>query len=51
MLRTYIGEHRFNRRSNKGVVKPEDEVVTVPVPALIDLEVFEAVQMRLKANN
>ncbi|ODT30758.1 MAG: hypothetical protein ABS35_06195 [Kaistia sp. SCN 65-12] len=30
--RTYIGEHRFNRRSKKGEVKPEEEIVTVPVP-------------------
>ncbi|WP_197673714.1 recombinase family protein [Stappia sp. ES.058] len=49
--RTYMGEHRFNRRSNKGVVKPEEEIVTVPVPPLIDLETFEAVQNRLKVNN
>ncbi len=49
--RTYIGEHRFNRRSKKGEVKPEEEVVTVAVPPLIDLEMFEAVQNRLKVNN
>ena len=49
--RTYIGEHRFNRRSKKGEVKPEDEVVTVAVPPLIDLEIFEAVQTRLQVNN
>jgi len=28
-----------------------DEVVTVPVPPLIDVEIFEAVQNRLKVNN
>jgi site-specific DNA recombinase len=49
--RTYIGEHRFNRRSKKGEVKPEEEVVTVAVPPLIDLETFEAVQKRLQVNN
>ena len=49
--RTYMGEHRFNRRSNKGVVKPEEEIVAVPVPPLIDLEIFEAVQRRLQVNN
>ncbi|SCM77621.1 hypothetical protein KL86PLE_41426 [uncultured Pleomorphomonas sp.] len=49
--RTYIGEHRFNRRSNKSEVKPEEEVVTVAVPPLIDLETFEAVQRRLQVNN
>jgi len=35
--RTCIGEHRFNRRSKKGEVKPEEEIVTVAVPPLIDL--------------
>ncbi len=45
--RTYIGEHRFNRRSNKSEVKPEEEVVTVALPPLLDLETFEAVQRRL----
>ncbi len=49
--RTYIGEHQFNKRSKKGEVKPEKEVVTVPVPPLIDRETFDAVQSRLKANN
>ncbi|WP_321363866.1 recombinase family protein [uncultured Celeribacter sp.] len=49
--RTYIGEHQFNKRSKKGEVKPEKEVVTVPVPPLIDRETFDAVQARLKANN
>ena len=49
--RTYIGEHRFNRRSNKGEVKPEDEVITVQVPALIERETFDAVQKLLQARN
>ncbi|WP_255613688.1 recombinase family protein [Pseudogemmobacter faecipullorum] len=49
--RTYIGEHRFNRRSNKGVVKPEDEVVTVEVPAIIERDTFDAVQKLLQARN
>ena len=49
--RTYIGEHQFNRRSKKGEVKPEDEVVIVAVPPLIDQEIFEVVQRRLKAHN
>ena len=43
--RTYIGEHRFNRRSKKGEVKPEEEVVTVAVPPLIDLEIFEEAKL------
>jgi site-specific DNA recombinase len=49
--RTYIGEHRFNRRSNKGEVKPEDEVITVQVPALVERETFDAVQKLLQARN
>ena len=48
---TYIGEHRFNRRANKVVVKPEEEVISVPVPPPIDLEIFKAVRNRLKVNN
>ncbi len=49
--RTYIGEHRFNRRSKKGEVKPEDEVITVQVPALVERETFDAVQKLLQARN
>lgn len=32
-------------------MKPEKEVVTVPVPPLTDRETFDAVQSRLRANN
>ncbi|MEZ5866606.1 MAG: zinc ribbon domain-containing protein [Geminicoccaceae bacterium] len=49
--RTYIGEHQFNKRSKMGEVKPEKDVVSVPVPLLIDRETLDAVQSRLKANN
>ncbi|MFG1425710.1 recombinase family protein [Roseixanthobacter glucoisosaccharinicivorans] len=49
--RTYIGEHRFNRRSNKGEVKPDEEVITVQVPALVEQETFDAVQELLQARN
>ncbi len=49
--RTYIGEHRFNRRSNKGEVKPEEEIVTIAVPAIVERETFDAVQMLLQARN
>ena len=49
--RTYIGEHRFNRRSKAGEVKPEGEIVTIPVPPLIDRETFDAVQKLLQARN
>ena len=49
--RTYVGEHQFNKRSKAKELKPVEEIVTVAVPPLIDLETFEAVQTRLKANN
>ena len=49
--RTYMGEHQFNRRSKANEVKPEEEVVTVPVPPLIDRETFEAIQKHLRARN
>ena len=49
--RTYIGEHEFNKRSKTKELKPISEIVTVPVPPLIDLETFDAVQTHLKARN
>ncbi|CAN5232014.1 recombinase family protein [soil metagenome] len=49
--RTYIGEHEFNKRSKTKELKPVSEIVTVPVPPLIDLETFDAVQAHLKARN
>ena len=49
--RTYIGEHEFNKRSRAKEVKPVSEVVTVPVPPIIDRETFDAVQALLKARN
>ena len=49
--RTYIGEHQFNRRGKGGEQKPSGEVVTIPVPPLIDRETFDTVQARLKARN
>lgn len=49
--KTYIGEHEFNRRSMKKEIKPESEVVTVAVPAIIDRETFEAVQNHLRSRN
>ena len=49
---TYIGEHRFNTRSHKDrEKKPESEVAIMAVPALIDREIFDAVQARLKARD
>lgn len=49
---TYIGEHRFNTRSHKNRErKPESEVSIMAVPPLIDREIFDAVQARLKSRN
>ncbi|OJU66985.1 MAG: hypothetical protein BGO05_27635 [Rhizobiales bacterium 63-7] len=33
------------------MVKPEEEIISVPAPPPIDLEIFKAVQNRLKVNN
>ena len=42
--RTYIGEHQWGKhRKNKEPTKPED-LVTVPVPPIIDRKTFDAVQ-------
>ncbi len=49
--RTYMGEHEFNKRSKTKELKPVSEIVTVPVPPIIDRETFDAVQARLKARN
>ena len=49
--RTYMGEHEFNKRSKTKQLKPADEVVTVPVPPIIDTVQFDAVQKLLKARN
>ena len=46
---TYIGTHRFNVYSwRKKQAKPEDEVIEVPVPPLIDKEEFDEVQEMLR---
>ena len=48
----YIGQWRFNLRSSRtGKRKPEDEVVTIPVPAIIEPDVFEQVQRQLRARS
>ncbi|CDO35846.1 recombinase family protein [Novosphingobium sp. KN65.2] len=49
--RTYMGEHEFNKRTKTKELKPVSEVVTVPVPPIIDTETFDAVQKLLKARN
>ncbi len=48
----YKGEWRFNRTTSKtGQRKPETEVVTVPVPSIIDADTFEQVQRQLHARS
>ncbi|WP_429098536.1 recombinase family protein [Aminobacter sp. BE322] len=49
--RTYMGEHEFNKRTKTKELKPVSEIVTVPVPPIIDKETFEAIQRLLKARN
>jgi site-specific DNA recombinase len=48
----YIGRWRFNQTSSKtGERKPAEEVVEIPVPAIIDPDVFERVQRQLHARS
>lgn len=42
---------RSNKRSKTKELKPVSEIVTVPVPPIIDKDTFEAVQKLLKARN
>lgn len=49
--RTYMGEHEFNKRTKTKELKPVSEIVTVPVPPIIDPDTFDAVQKLLKARN
>ncbi len=49
--RTYVGEHEFNKRSKSKELKPVSEIVVVPVPPIIDREIFAAVQALLKARH
>lgn len=48
----YIGRWKFNQTSSKtGKRKPVDEVIEVPVPAIIEPNVFEQVQRQLHARS
>ena len=48
----YIGRWRFNRTSSKTRKrKPDDEVVEISVPAIIDPAMFEQVQRQLRARS
>ncbi len=50
--RTYVGEHRFNRKVWKTKeAKPESEQIVVPVDPIIEPAIFDAVQARLKSRN
>ena len=48
----YIGRWQFNQTSSKtGERKPEEEVIDIPVPAIIEPHVFEQVQRQLHARS
>lgn len=47
---TYVGEHRFNVYSwRKKEEKPEDEIVTVAVPSILDRDEFDEVQALMRS--
>ena len=49
---TYIGRHRFNTKFWKTRErKPETEIVEMAVPAIVDKDEFEVVQMLLKSRS
>jgi len=49
---TYIGQHRFNRRSGKSKsAKPAHEQTVMEVPAIVTEAEFEAVQRSLRSRN
>jgi Recombinase len=48
----YIGRWKFNQASSKtGERKPDNEVVEIPVPAIIEPDTFERVQRQLLARS
>jgi DNA invertase Pin-like site-specific DNA recombinase len=48
----YVGRWKFNQASSRtGERKPDEEVVEIPVPAIISSDVFEHVQRQLHARN
>ncbi|MEY9387564.1 site-specific DNA recombinase [Bradyrhizobium japonicum] len=49
---TYMGEWKFNRMSSRtGKRKPDDEVITTAVPAIIEPHIFEQVRRQLHARS
>jgi site-specific DNA recombinase len=48
----YIGRWKFNQRSSKtGTKKAAEEIVEIPVPPIIEPDVFEQVRQQLHARN
>ena len=48
----YVGRWRFNQTSSKPRKrKPDEEIIEVPVPAIIDQHIFARVQRQLHARN
>ena len=48
----YIGRWKFNQTSSKtGRRKADDEVIEIPVPAIVELDTFEQVRWQLHARN
>ena len=48
----YIGTHYFNRRDSKTKnFKPRDQWIEMPVPVIVDAELFHAAQAQLDARN
>ncbi|HEY0233695.1 MAG TPA: recombinase family protein [Afipia sp.] len=48
----YIGAWSFNNRNSKtGQIKPQNEVIPITVPAIIDRQTFDRVQKTLQAKN
>jgi site-specific DNA recombinase len=49
-LRAPRGRHAHSRRGYSGKAVPKDEWITIPVPALMDASLFDAVQAQLDEN-
>ena len=48
----YVGRWKFNQKSSRtGERKPDDEIVEIAVPAIIETELFERVQRQLHARS
>ena len=48
----YIGSWSFNKRDSKtGQAKPQSEIISIEVPAIIDRKTFDEVQKTLQAKN